>query len=642
MSAGVLLFAGFAAANAQSRASISSPHDAVKVTVSSEPFAWSVEFHGSPVITDSPLGLEFQGEAPLGAMRLVFRSERAVDETWHPVWGRGSTIHNVYRELTLHLEETRSPRRRLDVTVRAFDGGVGLRYVVPEQPGMRSLMLAREDTGFRLPGGSTVWAASYENFRSAYESEYTKRALTAISQNELLGLPLLAQAGASTWVAITEAELTDWAGMYLKRAGDTLTATLSPRRDKDVLVETKLPARSPWRVLMLARTPAELLDEHLIGNLTRRNQLHDTSWIKPGITAWDHWWSGDVEMTAAADKRYIDFASYMHFPYQLVDWQWYGPFNKPQADLTRPVPQIELPALLRYAAQKHVRLWLWIHSGDVDRALAAGTLEKTFATYERWGIAGVKIDFMESDDQQRVHWYEQIAAMAAAHHLMVDFHGAYKPTGLSNAYPNVLTIEGVLGNEYNKFSKRDTPLHKATLPFTRGLVGPMDYTPGGFLNVSPAEFKIQTPTEVMGSRANELALFVVYWSPLTCVSDDPAHYIENGHEAAGLEFLRGMPTVWDETRGLDGAVGEHVIVARRKGRDWWLGGIAGNNAYGTVVPLKFLGPGRFRAHIYADPTDAHAPYTAVEESTREVTAKDSLTVKMRAAGGVAVRFERVR
>jgi len=187
--------------------------------------------------------------------------------------------------------------------------------------------------------------------------------------------------------------------------------------------------------------------------------------------AWDRWWSDDVKMDNETNRRFISFASEMGYPYQLIDWQWYGEFNKPTANITRPAPQIDMPGLLRFAADHHVREWIWLHSGDVNRAKETGTLESAFATYQGWGIAGVKIDFMDSNDQDMVDWYGDVVALAAKHHLMVDFHGAFEPTGLRVTYPNLLTREGVLGNEYNKFSTRVTPLHKLTLPFTRMLAG---------------------------------------------------------------------------------------------------------------------------------------------------------------------------
>ena len=252
---------------------------------------------------------------------------------------------------------------------------------------------------------------------------------------------------------------------------------------------------------------------------------------------------------------------------------------------------------------------------------------------------------MDSDDQAMVNWYIKVVQTAAAHHLMVDYHGAFKDTGLRVTYPNLLTREGVLGNEYNKFTRRVTPTHKLTLPFTRMLVGPMDYTPGGFLNRSPVEWKQTIPTEVMGSRAQELALFVVYWSPLTCVTDAPENYKDkNGKPQPGLDFLRVVPTVWDETRVLDGSVGEHIVMARRSGKRWFVGGMTADNAYRYPLSLSFLGPGKYTAHLYLDPDLPPANtggYEALTQLTRTVTAKDTITLPMRPAGGAALSFEPV-
>ena len=241
---------------------------------------------------------------------------------------------------------------------------------------------------------------------------------------------------------------------------------------------------------------------------------------------------------------------------------------------------------------------------------------------------------MDRDDQEMVNWYQTIVKKAADHHLMLDFHGAYKPTGLRRTWPNLLTREGVLGNEYNKFSGRVTPEHKLTLPFTRMLVGPMDYTPGGFLNRSPSEWKQTTPTQVMGSRAQELAIFVVYESPLTCVTDDPQNY----RGQPGLDFLRDVPTVWDETRVLDGVVGKHIIVARRSGQDWFLGGMTGDDAYTIQLALSFLGTRSYSAELYADPTNPKSSYEQVDISKQSVTSQSTLALRMRPAGGVAIHF----
>ncbi len=614
-----------------------SPAGLAEIVIHDGALSYSVQYGGHPVILESPLGLEFKGQPAFGSLELLSTQPKSKDETTTPVWGKSTPVRNRYNELTLAFQERAVPARKLNLIVRAYDDGVAFRYEIPAQSAVRDFVVTQERTTFRFPGDPTVWATTYSSFHTSSEQQYPRSRVSDLLEGTIIGLPLLTQVEKDVYAAITEADLTDWAGMSLRPTNAGLMANLSPRLDSNGLVMASAPHASPWRAIMLGRSAGALIESSLIENLSPASAIRDTSWIHPGMMAWDNWWSGDVKMDNATIKRYIDFAGEMGFPYQLIDWQWYGAYNRPEADITAPAPQLDMPMLLKYAKSRHVREWLWIHSGDVDRALRASSLDAAFGLYERWGIAGVKVDFMDSDDQERVNWYTNVVKLAAEHHLMVDFHGAYKPTGLRVTYPNLLTREGVLGNEYNKFSTRVTPTHKLTLPFTRMLVGPMDYTPGGFLNRSPAAWKQTTPTEVMGSRAQELALFVVYWSPLTCVTDDPEHY----RNQPGVEFLRVVPTVWDETKVLDGSVGEHIVVARRSGRRWFVGGMTGDAAYSYRLPLGFLGKGAYRAHIFADPTDEKASYEALSQSTRDVTSAETLLLPMRPAGGAALYFEPV-
>ena len=624
-----------ASASTPAAEQIQSPDKAVEVRVAFDPLRYSVTLHGRPVLADSALGLNFRGQPPVASWRLLKTKRESGDRTWTPVWGKTQTIRDSYVESTLSLEEEAAPHRRLDVIVRAYPDGAAVRYAIPAQPGMDHFIVEKELTAFHFASDPTVWAGLTDTYHHSFEHEYPKAKLSSIAAGSHVILPMLVEVDPKTYAAVMEADLTDWAGMYLTPSGpETMSTDLSPRLDGEGLVTGSAPHSTPWRVIMLGERPGALIESNLIENLNPPSKISDSSWIKPGMMAWDHWWSGDVKMDNKTNKRFITFASEMGFPYQLIDWQWYGPFNKPDAKITQPAPQIDMPQLLKFAAEHHVREWLWLHSGDVNRAKLAGTLDSAFSTYEGWGVAGVKIDFMDSNDQAMVNWYSDVVALAAKHHLLVDFHGAFEPTGLRVTYPNLLTREGVLGNEYNKFSKRVTPLHKLTLPFTRMLAGPMDFTPGGFLNRSPAEWKQTTPTEVMGSRAQELALFVVYWSPLACVTDDPVNY----KGQPGLDFLRAVPTVWDETRVLDGVVGEHIIMARRHGAAWFLGGMTGEQAFDGNLPLAFLPPGKFTAHIYADPADQSASYEALNETSRKVSSADTLPVHMRAAGGLAISF----
>ena len=243
-------------------------------------------------------------------------------------------------------------------------------------------------------------------------------------------------------------------------------------------------------------------------------------------------------------KEFIDFAAKNGFPYQLIDWQWYGAFNDEKADITKVNPAVDMPEVLRYAKEKNVGIWLWLHYADLKKQPQA------LALYEQWGIKGIKVDFMNRDDQEMVNWYHETVKLAAKHKLMVNFHGAFKPDGWSRTYPNLVTREGVLGNEYNKNSSRATPDHNVTLAYTRGLLGAMDYTPGGFLNKGFGDFSISTPTSVQGTRCHQLAMFVVYESAIATLCDHPQNY-EN---QLGFDFIKNVPTSWKDTYFLVGGM----------------------------------------------------------------------------------------
>jgi alpha-glucosidase len=277
----------------------------------------------------------------------------------------------------------------------------------------------------------------------------------------------------------------------------------------------------------------------------------------------------------------------------LVDWQWYGKFKSPDADITKWAPQINIPEIINYAGSKNVKIILWIYSSDVNQNAAYKT---AFPLYQKWGVAGIKIDFMDRDDQQMVNWYHDIIKCAAENHLIVDFHGAYKPDGIIRTWPNMITREGVMGNEYYNFSNRMNPEHNVKLAFTRMLAGQMDYTPGGFMNVTKEQFKKQFPALVWNTRVAELSKFVIYESPLTVVCDHPDHILNQ----AGADFLKIVPTVWDDIKFLGGYPGNYVAIAKRSGDSWFVGVL--NNSIGKSIEIKldFLPAGSYEAEIWAD------------------------------------------
>jgi alpha-glucosidase len=318
-------------------------------------------------------------------------------------------------------------------------------------------------------------------------------------------------------------------------------------------------------------------------------------------------------------KQYIDLASEMGWPYMLVDWQWYGKFNSPEADITKWAPQINIPEIIGYAKSKNVKILLWLYSSDVNRNAA---FKQAFPLYEKWGVAGIKIDFMDRDDQQMVNWYHDIIKCAAENHLLVDFHGAYKPDGIIRTWPNMITREGVMGNEYYKFSDKMSPEHNVKLAFTRMLAGQMDYTPGGFLNVTREQYKNQTPTLVWNTRAAELSKFVIYESPLTVVCDHPLNILNQ----PGADFLKIVPTVWDDIRFIGGYPGDYVAIAKRNGSGWFIGVM--NNSIGKTIDLKldFLLPGTSEIEIWAD--SKNSDKDPKELVTKKQTVKKGETIKV--------------
>ncbi|MEO6995631.1 MAG: glycoside hydrolase family 97 catalytic domain-containing protein, partial [Lacunisphaera sp.] len=509
-------------------------------------------------------------------------------------------------------------------------------------------IVTHERTEFIFPSDLTCWVGNYSD---CAECQYPEKKLTELGAN--LGrphvLPLLVQLPHG-YAAIAEADLLDWAGMFV--TGASARADGSPRPGACVAFVPRKDGRapvvghdhrlSPWRTIQLAREAKDLVASEFIPTLATPSRLADTSWIKPGITAWDSWWTGtnptqpnykglNSRGDTRSHKDYIDFAAEMGFPYQLIDWFWYEPMNNPKADLTKPAAHVDIPGLIAYASERHVRLLLWLDSHDLERQ----GFEKVFSQVAAWGFAGVKIDFMNSDSQETVRWYADVLAAAARHKLMVDLHGAYKPTGLARTWPNFITQEGVLGNEYNKIrAGLCTTLHTITLPFTRGLLGPMDFTPGGFLNRTAADFKVTAPAEVIGTRARQLAETVVYFSPLLVLCDSP----ENYRAQPGVEFFRGLPTIWDDTVVLSAEVAQHVVIARRSGSRWYLAAMNGDAPLTLRVPLKFLGTGEWKLRAFADTAESATQPEKISDTTSTVSADSTIELTLAPAGGYAAEL----
>jgi alpha-glucosidase len=613
---------------------VKSPDNKIEFTITSnDKLIYSVTYIGRIIINPSQLGFELKDELPItGDFIIVNQSVKEFNETWIPVVkSKHAEIVNNYNELQLTLKEKSGSMRQIDFFVRAYNDGAAFRYKLSRSGKVGDRQITKELTTFSIPGDPKAWIVQYGGYSSSNEAEFMEHPLSYLNEKSIAGMPMLMEYGNNCWVAITEAKIENYAAFYIGTNGspNQLTTKLVPvpgEPETGVKVRFSDEVYTPWRVLMIGETLGTLIESEIIQNLNDPCVIKDPSWIKPGMSAWDHWWSGEVKMEMPVIKQYIDLASSMGWPYMLVDWQWYGKFNSPEADITKWAPQINMPEIIEYAGSKNVKIIVWLYSSDVNRNSA---YKQAFPLYEKWGVAGIKIDFMDRDDQQMVNWYHDIIKCAAENHLLVDFHGAYKPDGIIRTWPNMITREGVMGNEYYKFSDKMSPEHNVKLAFTRMLAGQMDYTPGAFLNVTREQYKNQTPAVVWNTRAAELSKFVIYESPLTVACDHPDNILNQ----PGSDFLKIVPTTWDDIKFIDGYPGNYVAIAKRSGEKWYVGVM--NNSVGKTVELNlgFLPAGKYVAETWRDTKNSDKEPKELKKAILAIKSPGTLKVTMAKDGG---------
>jgi alpha-glucosidase len=616
----------------------------------SRPGAWklrySFSFKERPVILASSLEVDLADGSTLGADCAIEGSQTtALDASYRQHPGKRSEVVDRCREMVIDLRERAKSRRTWRLVVRAYDDGAALRYRLPRQEGWPSLILSNERIVFALPRGAACFALPLNSYTTSYESRYVKKPVADVPGDWLLALPLLVELPGTGWAAITEANLTDHAGMYLARdvaRHGAFVSRLSPLpREPGVAVRAALPHDSPWRVVMMADRVGALIESDLLLNLNSPCAIGDVAWIRPGKTTFP-WWNGYFEqdvpfkpgLNTATVKHYIDFCAEAGIPYHSLDGKdntaWYGGPIVPYAgaDPSKAIVGLDLPAVLKYARAKGVGLRFWMHW-----QAARSHMARAFPLFHEWGVSGVMIDFMDRDDQEMVNFQRDLLRTAAANRLTVTFHGVAKPTGLERTYPNLLTSECVLNLEYDKWDPLGVPPeHELTVPFTRMLAGPLDFHQGSFRTVPVAEFKPRNEAPlIMGTPCRTLASYVVFQNHLPMVADYPSAY--RGHPA--LPVLAAVPTTWDDTRVLSGVVGESIVVARRHGPYWWVGAMTNRQPREALVPLGFLGSGRFRAELFRD--DLAAPYKLARE-TRDVRPIDVIRSGLAPAGGLLIRF----
>lgn len=602
--------------------------------------SYSIKYDGQTVVEPSPFFLEFGDGTVIGQpFEITGTSYNQVNKETELLYGKNQILDESYNESRFLIKTGSDIQWLAELIVRVYDEAVAFRFRIPEQAQKKQFKIVSENLNINLPADPQCFALPLSHFRTSYENNYTVDKLSGLPKNQLYGLPFLMQIKSGLWLAVTEADLTNYSGMYLTRpenTSNTLLSRLAPHvEDSSYAVKGQAPQTFPWRVFMIADHPGRFIESDVILSLARPSVIESPCWIKPGKVAWP-WWSGRVVegrffeggMNTNTMKYYIDFAAENQVEYLLIDAEWYGRHDTDLEDITTTIPQINMPHIIDYATQKNVGVWLWLNWQCVR-----DQMDEAFPLYESWGIKGIKVDYMNRDDQSMVQFYEKVLQTAARYHLMVNFHGAYKPTGLRRTYPNLLTREGVLGLEYSKWSASCNPEHDVILPFTRMLAGPMDYTPGAFQVAGKADFKAQfTAPMAMGTRAHQLAMYVIFESPLQMLVDHPVSYFGK----TGLDFLSVVPTDWDETRFVSGEPGEFVVIARRKGQEWYLGAMTNWSVRDIEVTLDFLGTGRYCAFIYQDDTER---YGHVNAERRVVDNQSKLKINLESGGGCAIRFE---
>lgn len=604
-----------------------------------EKISYSVFFKGKEIVHPSEISLVFDNGISTGTKpRIKSYKYNLIDETIIPV------VKEKYAEIRNHCNEINIAfRDRFSLNFRAYNDGVSWRWVTEFKT---ETVVVNELAAFTFNPADSIYFPEETSFLTHSERQYPLLAIKDITNEQMSCMPALVCMPDGTRVAITESDLLDYPGMYLTGSGRNQPIlfskfppypleeiqkndrTVAVSKSADFIAKTAGKRQYPWRALIITDNDGALIESNMVYKLATPNKLVDFFWIEPGKVAWD-WWNAlniygvDFESGLNTDtyKYYVDFASAYHIPYIILDEGW-----SDTEDLLKVNPDINMKELLAYAKKKNVGIILWVVWLTLDRQM-----ELALNTFQEWGVKGIKVDFMQRDDQKMVNYYEKVAVEAAKRKLMVDFHGSYKPTGLRRTYPNVMTREGVHGLENDKWAKTVTPEHDVTIPFTRMLAGPMDYTPGAMINATAKQFNpVWDRPMSQGTRCHQLAMYVVYESPLQMLADNPSNYYK---EPETMTFLEQVPVTWDDTRVLAAKVGDFVIIARKNENKWYIGGMTDFSARQIEIPLSFLTEGMHKITFWKDGVNADKTATDFKVETRMLTPQDKIMVEMAPGGG---------
>lgn len=631
---------------AQKKTNLESPDGVIKVSITCDDrIYYDISYNDDVLLKDNYLQLELRNDVLGQSPVLSGQKRKKVNEELKPVVPlKFSSVKNEYNELILSFKGGYS------VEFRAYNDGVAYRFVTNKKG---EVDVMNETFAINFPDNYLLHLQQPGGFKTAYEEPYTHVESKEWKQSDKMSvLPVLIDTRKQYKILISESDLSDYPCMFLRgndkngltsafpkqplEFGEDGDRSLKLVKEADYIAKTTGKRSFPWRYFVISEEDGQLVENTMTYKLATKNQLADVSWIKPGQVSWE-WWNDaspygpDVNFVSGYNldtyKYYIDFAAKFGISYILMDEGWaastYDPFT--------PNPKVDVHELIRYGKEKNVGIVLWLTWLSVENNF------DLFKTFHEWGVKGVKIDFMDRSDQWMVNYYERVAKEAAKYNLFVDFHGSFKPAGLEYKYPNVLSYEGVRGMEQMGGCYPDNSIY---YPFMRNAVGPMDYTPGAMISMQPEVYSARRPNSgSIGTRAYQMALFVIFESGLQMLADNPTMYYRNED---CTRFMTSVPVTWDETRAIESKVGEYVIVAKRKGNKWYIGGMTNNKEKERTfeLPLDFLTKDKsYKMTSFEDGINADRQAMDYRMKEAAVSHGDKIKIKMARNGGFAAIIE---
>ena len=598
---------------------------------------------GKTLIELGSISLETSSKLQAEEYKVKKTTSVSVNEIIKPqIKEKAGTYLNVFNELQIRFSYGNA------LTFRLYNEGLAYRLSTASKD---SLTIYRENLEVKFDEGDSVRFQSSPTFNSCWETPYEHLKIGGIESGRLCNLPLLVEKENGPFVMITEADLYNYPGLWLKGTGGAELSGTNPPYPKilsytgsifehgqvagafDYIARVKGTRNYPWRIFAIADDEKGLIANNMVYLLATPSVIEDASWIRPGVVMFDWWAKYNIYgvdfktgINTETAKYFIDFCATQGFRYFLFDDGW-----SPEEDLLNPSPGLDMAEVTAYAEAKGVDVMLWILWHSLQKQW-----DQAFDQFRKWGIKGIKIDFMNRDDQPMVEFYEAAARKAAEEKMIVDFHGAYKPCGLSRKYPNVLTSEALIEFEYNGWTQYDTPVHHNLLPYIRMFAGPMDYIPATMRNSTKDNFRpIADYPMGQGTRAHAMALFVVLGSPLTMLPDSPSDYYR---ERVCTEFLTKLPVEWDESRLLEGSISKYTVMARRSGKDWFVGAITDWDRRAIALRTDFLAPGSYRMVAIEDGINADRRAEDYRKTETTFQAGDVLKLNLARGGGWIARI----